>query len=215
MNENLKKAIMLYATESTEKLFEYLNGLSKPSLIGTFIDFLTVYLNDKNSSKLRELITLWIAGCKPNLEKLGYNGYKMDIESGKRIECEVKPQNVDKKNKKLNGGGSFNDYTPERFQKDLEKNPTILVSGFVKGKLIFVFAFPFRCLREKLSSILNKKFGENRRKKGEYVRSASFSFKDYKNCPDLKIVYIRKDWQKFRNFLTKDIIKFLETYGGF
>ncbi len=76
-----------------------MNGLSKPSLIALFIDLLTLYFNDKNSSRLRELTTLWVCGFQPNTEKLGYNGYR------------IKPQNTDDPKKKLNGGGSFNDYT--------------------------------------------------------------------------------------------------------
>ena len=55
--------------------------------------------------------------------------------------------------KKLNGGGSFNDYTLERFSKDLENNPIILVSGFI--------------------------FPKGQRREGEYLRSAGFSFRDF------------------------------------
>jgi hypothetical protein len=80
-----------------------LNGLSKPSLIALFIEL--------NSSKLRELTTLWLCGFQPNTEKLGYNGYRMDADTGRRVDCEVKPQNTNDPKKKLNGGGSFNDYT--------------------------------------------------------------------------------------------------------
>ena len=121
-----------------------MNGLSKPSLIALFIDLLTLYFNDKNSSRLRELTNLWV---------FGYNGYRMDADTGRRVDCEVKPQNTDDPRKKLNGGGSFNDYTLQRFSKDLENNPIILVSGFI--------------------------FPKGQRKEGEYLRSAGFSFRDY------------------------------------
>jgi hypothetical protein len=89
----------------------------------------------------------------------------MDVDTGKRIDCEVKPQNTDSPKKKLTGRGSFNDYTLERFNKDLENNPTILVSGFVGGKLIYVFEFKFKCLIKKLKSQLDHKFQEGQRKK--------------------------------------------------
>lgn len=75
MNENLKKAIVLYAT-SESKLYDFLNSLSKPTLISILIDFLTIYFNDNNSSTLRELTALYIAGFEPLRGKLGYNGYK-------------------------------------------------------------------------------------------------------------------------------------------
>jgi hypothetical protein len=97
---NLKASIEIYSTKRTEELIEFLNGLSKPSLIALFIDLLTLYFNDKNSSRLRELTTSWV---------FGYNGYRMDADNGRRVDREVKPQNTDDPRKKLNGGGSFND----------------------------------------------------------------------------------------------------------
>jgi len=46
-----------------------------------------------------------------------------------------------------------------------------LVSGFVGGRLIYIFS-------------------EGQRKEGEYLRSAGFSFRDYKDCPSLKLAYL-------------------------
>jgi hypothetical protein len=110
----------------------------------------------------------------------------MDVDTGKRIDCEVKPQNTDDPRKKLSGGGSFNDYTLERFSKDLENNPIILVSG-----LIYIFEFRFECLKEKLKGLLERRFPKGQRREGEYLRSAGFSFRDYKDCPSLKLAYLR------------------------
>jgi hypothetical protein len=181
---NLKASVEIYSTKRPEELIEFLNGLSKPSLIALFIDLLTLYFNDKNSSRLRELTTLWVCGFQPNTEKLGYNGYRMDADTGRRFDCEVKPQNTDDPRKKLNGGGSFNDYTLERFSKDLENNPIILVSGFVGGKI--------------------------KRREVEYLRSAGFSFRDYKDCPSLKLAYLRDDWRSFKDYLARDLTKYFE-----
>jgi len=47
-----------------------------------------------------------------------------------------------------------------------------LVSGFVGGKLIYIFP-------------------KGQRREGEYLRSAGFSFRDYKDCPSLKLAYLR------------------------
>jgi len=209
-NPNLRKTIELYSTRSSEELVQFLNGLSKPSLIAICIDLLTLYFNDKNSSRLRELTTLWMCGFQPNLEKLGYNGYRMDVDAGRRVDCEVKPQNTDDPRKKLNGGGSFNDYTLERFSRDLENNPIILVSGFVGGKLIYIFEFKFECLKEKLKGLLERRFPEGQRREGEYLRSAGFSFRDYKDCPSLKLAYLRDDWYSFKDYLSRDLTKYFE-----
>ena len=209
-NQNLKHSIQLYSTKNVDALFDYLNGLSKPSLIALYIDVLTLYFNDKNSSKLRELTTLWVCGFQPNAEKLGYNGYKMNADTGERIDCEVKPQNTNDPKKKLNGGGSFNDYTRERFERDASNNPVILISGFVMGKLIYIFEIRFACLKARLNELLDKKFSERRREAGEYLRSASFTFKDYRDCSFLRLAYLRENWRDFRSYLSKDLVKYFE-----
>ncbi|EDP75475.1 hypothetical protein [Hydrogenivirga sp. 128-5-R1-1] len=142
MNETLLKAIKLYATNTGDEFVKFLNGLSKPTLIGVFTDLLTLYMNDKNSSKLREMITAVISGYEFSTEKLGYNGYKMAAPGGTKVFCEIKPKNTyDCEKKKLNGGGTFNDYTPERFEK---------------GKLLFILEFPFTCLKSKIEYQLKK-----------------------------------------------------------
>ncbi|WP_457601485.1 hypothetical protein [Hydrogenivirga sp.] len=55
MNDTLLRAIEIYATRSSAEFLSFLNGLSKPTLMSLFTDLLTFYMNDKNSSKLREL----------------------------------------------------------------------------------------------------------------------------------------------------------------
>ncbi len=212
MNETLLKAIQLYATATSDELLRFLNGLSKPTLIGLFTDLLTFYMNDKNSSKLRELITAVISGYEFSTEKLGYNGYKTVAPDGVKVFCEIKPKNIDNCNKKkLNGGGSFNDYTPERFEKDLKENLNIVVSGFVRGKLVYILEFPFACLKDCIELKLKKRFGESmHRRSGEYLRSASFSFKNYKNCPRLKAVYVNPKISQFEKCLSRELYSFLK-----
>ncbi len=217
MNENLRKAMILYATQSHRELDTFLDGLSKPTLKALFTDLLTVYFNDKNSSKLRELTTLYVAGYEPENTKLGYNGYKLDVATGSKVYCEVKPQNVSSvlqgKIRKLNGGGSFNDYTPERFKKDIENNPIVLCSGFIDGQLIYVFEFEFRCLENRLRHLIEKKFGNRGREKGEYIRSASFSINDYFNCDSFEVIYIRPDYANFSKFIHRSLLSVLKSYA--
>ncbi len=78
---------------------------------------------------IRELVTVSLAGYSHIEKKVGYNGMRLNTY-GKPEYCEAKPQNVRLDGKrKLNGGGSFNDYTWERFRKDERENPNILTSG--------------------------------------------------------------------------------------
>ncbi len=135
MNKELAEIVKIYATKSDKELIEYLLGKSKNNLIAVLIDLITIYINDKNSSTLREFITVTLAGYKHTEGKIGYNGYKQNVY-GKPLKCEAKPQNIRSDGKrKLNGGGNFTDYTHERLERDLQENLNMLVSGFIDGKL--------------------------------------------------------------------------------
>jgi hypothetical protein len=191
MNQDLAQIVTYYATKTHKELNELLLSKSKDNLIAIFTDLLTAYINDKNSSSLREFITVSIAGYEHNANKLGYNGYKHNSAiGGKPISCEAKPKNIqsegynERKTKpKLNGEGGFNDYTIERFEKDLKENPNLLSSGFVDGQLLYVLEFSFFSIANRLKSQLPE-----HRQKGTYKRMASFNFAHYKDTP-IKIVY--------------------------
>lgn len=149
-------------------------------------------MNDKNSSTLREFITVSLAGYKHRPEKIGHNGFRQNTEIGGEVKsCEAKPQNIsseDTKNKKssrkLDGGGNFTDYTNKRLKKDLTNDLSLLISGFVDGQLLYVFEFPFRfkSFVKRLKIQLKKRFPKGD-KSGQYLRGDRFNYKDYMNCP--------------------------------
>ncbi len=138
MNKELVEILKLYSTGTHEALSTYLVGKSKDTLIGILVDLITMYINDKNSSTVREFITVTIAGYNHKEKKIGYNGFKHDTFSGRTINCEAKPKNVDTHSDspdKLKGYGNFSDYTFARLEKDIqEEGLHILSSGFVDGK---------------------------------------------------------------------------------
>jgi len=221
MNKTLEHLLITYATQPHRILAQEVNGLSRGTLEATLIDLLTLYLNDANSSTVRELITLRLAGYQPVEGKLGYNGYRMmAIDGSQRTEkhfCEVKPVNVHRKedgswSRRLNGGGNFSDYTPERLKQHLEEpHLQMLVSGFVDGRLVYILEFPFQCLESRLRERLTKRFPGDVRKANEYLRSASFSFKDYASCFREKgrLVYRVAPLDPFRGALTQSFYEFL------
>ena len=118
MNATLSKIIKSYSTDKHSKYISELHNLSKDRLIAIFTDLLTTYINDKNSSTLREYLTVSIAGYTHSINKIGYNGFKHNTV-GKAISCEAKPRNFysqdfkdyqrgkRKSIRKLNGGGNF------------------------------------------------------------------------------------------------------------
>jgi len=126
MNNELSEVIKTYATKSHKELANLLLDKSKDKLISLLSDLLTIYINDKNSSTIREFLTVSMSGYTHRDTKIGYNGFKQSSEiGGDPIACEAKPQNINtednkkrKSPRKLNGGGNFTDYTHKRLIKD-------------------------------------------------------------------------------------------------
>ena len=231
MNQDLSNIIRIYSTGTHTELNNYLLGKSKDTLIGMFVDLLTMYINDKNSSTIREFITVTLAGYSHKEGKIGYNGFKQDaFISGKTLKCEAKPKNFDSEEfekykrrerktspAKLNGGGNFTDYTPLRLVKDKqEKDLNMLISGFVDGKLIYIIEFPFaspsfvKNLEVKIRKWLRKLKG-SKSIKGQFLRSADFDYKDFIESPNLKIVYLlnRDELAKYNPYISKGFYEFL------
>lgn len=221
MNETLKSLLLTYTKESHKVLSNKILDLSKETIKSCLIDLLTIYINDKNSSTLREYLTVTIAGYTHNSNKIGYNGYKLNVPNIP-VNCEAKPKNlcsqdfIDYKNgnrhskpNKLNGGGNFTDYTWARFDKDKQSNLNMLISGFIDGKIIFIIEFPFNSYNfiNKLHSQLVKKF-PNGDIEGYYLRSASFSFKDYKH-DKYSIIYVSQNIMDFEEYIDKELFKIL------
>lgn len=227
MNKELAEVIRLYSTAPHGELDEYLLGKSKNNLIAMLLDLLTMYINDKNSSTLREYVTVIVAGYNHTEEKIGYNGYKQSsILGGKPIMCEAKPKNFDTtewekfKNKmrktppsKLKGAGNFTDYTHERLEKDKKENPNMLISGFVNGKLMYILESPFNCktFTSKLLKQLERQFSKESRKPKEFLRSADFDYRDYADCDKLKIGYLLKkvELERYKDYFQKKFYELL------
>ena len=189
VNENLKDMIVNYAVKNQPDFDEWFSSLSHEELKSVTCGLLTMYFNDLNSSTLREYVTTLLSGFTPSTEKLGYNGYRDEYPHG-QVPCETKPKNIRTPNptSKLNGSGNFTDLTWEKFDRYQAENPTMLVSGFIDGRMIFIFQFPFTspCFIQRLKEQLRKRFPDREDKLGEYLRSGDFSFKHYKNDPSLE-----------------------------
>lgn len=213
MNQDLAQIVTYYATRPHKELSELLLSKSKDNLISILTDLLTAYINDKNSSSLREFVTVSIAGYQHNPSKLGYNGFKQNSAiGGKPISCEAKPKNIQtegydqKKSKpKLNGEGGFNDYTTERLKKDARENLNLLSSGFIDGELQYILEFPFSVVYKRLKKQLPEK-----RTVGTYTRMASFNFSHYADYPHIKVIYMNKQViEKNQKYFNKNFYSFL------
>ena len=211
MRKTLERAIRVYS-EGSEDFRKHLAKHAQKELIEIFSDLLTIYINDVNSSTIREALTLLLAGYERRPGKIGYNGFKTD-DMGRTINCEVKPKNIrreeGKQIKKLNGGGNFTDYTWNRLEKDKEENPNMLVSGFVDGKILYILEFPFRTdsFMNKLQKQLQDKFPHGD-EQGMFLRSASFLWRDY--IDSARLIYKAQDLANHSDFLVGKFLQKLE-----
>ena len=145
-------------------------------------------MNDKNSSTARELAILQESKYNHLEGKLNYDGYK-DNEF-----VEVKLRNLDTNNvrSRLNGEGNYTDYTWERFKHHLNDNPTLLVGGFIDGRLIYIFKFKYSSegFINRITERLTSYFGniDNERIPNHYLRSLSFNYSHYKD--DAELIYV-------------------------
>ncbi|MGQ9706723.1 MAG: hypothetical protein ACUVWP_06965 [bacterium] len=146
-----------------------------------------------------------LSGYSYSFDKLGYNGIN---EFGP---AEVKPVNITSEKRKLNGGDNFTDLTYRRFNKYKKDKLTMLISGFIDGNLIYIIKLPFNCrnfvryLRERL----DRYYEEGKDKKGVYLRSVSFNYKNYEDCSNLEIVFLNDDLDKYKDRLTINFYSFL------
>lgn len=213
MNKTIEALLKTYVTRDHKALREEIEGYSKDTIAAALTDLITQYMNDKNSSTLREFMVVTLSGFQVYEEKLGYNGYRQSVATGHTEVCEAKPVNVTSKegrfSRKLSGGGNFSDYTPERLKKDLELNPTMLLGGFADGILLYIISIPFSDLNTKLERDLNKQFHGKPRPVGTYLRSANFNFEDYKDSSELRIIYKSERLKSFSASMTSNFFEWL------
>ena len=93
----------------------------------------------------------------------------------------------------------------------------MLISGFIDGKLIYIFEFPFKNndFTAKLKKQLEKAFPNRIRKKGVFLRSASFDFKDFIFSNNFKVNFILKkeELENYKEFFNGNFYKELIKYA--
>lgn len=76
MNKELSEVLKIYSTKPHSEFNNRLINSSKETLVSLFTDILTMYINDKNSSTIREYLTVTISGYNHTENKIGFNGFK-------------------------------------------------------------------------------------------------------------------------------------------
>jgi hypothetical protein len=153
-----------------------------PRKVKLWLDsILYLYLNDKNSSSIREYITYQKVKSyyedkgtgwkfKYNRRKRGYDAKAEKNVNNRKLtlHIEIKPKNAEKLGfRDLHIG--ISDYTPERLRKDLKKVNsnsflTYVTSGFIRGQLMYVIETPFICVMPTLLELLIERYAPNEKK---------------------------------------------------
>lgn len=219
VNKELMNILKAYS-ENHNIYFELISTKSKENIVAILTDLIKITINDKNSSNLREMITAVLTGYIPNEEKIGYDGYK--IENGiKKNFIEIKPKNIytkenGKLNSKLNGSGNFTDFRWAKLERIKKDDIYMVISGFSHGKIVYILKFKFNTndFLNKLERQLIKRFPEKKDIEGQWLRSATFGFKDYKNAESLELIYKCQDIENHKKEITKNLYEWLTNNEG-
>lgn len=163
------------------------------------------YLDDSNSSTLREAVTSNICGYKWSSDKLGYDALN---ESTDR-HVEIKPKRYS--SGLFNGGGNFTDLTPERFSRIKKDNPAMICSFFVYGRLGYIFEFDFADIADAIWENVYTKCVVDR---NQYARSSTFNYAHWINSPNLKKHYINLPLLTSKKCLNKKFFTQLDLKYG-
>lgn len=178
------------------KIYEKADQLTKELIMG--------WLTDKNSSTVREEITLYIANCTKFDSKHGPDG--IHNISKKLVECKpqyayLKPTG---KYNKLTGGNCYNDITYDKIEES--KDYDVYFSGFAEDKLVCIVKFPFahiqKLIQQKLDNKIKSAKIKLKQNKTPPRCSVRFSWKDWINCTELQIIYLNTN--KINMYMSKD-----------
>ena len=112
-------------------------------------------------------------------------------------------------NKRLNGGGGYADYTLTRLANDKSKGDKLylMVSGFVDSDLVYAFKLPHN----------HEGFMNHIEDKTKYFMGLgkrilpTFSYKNYEDCEDIELVYLRDNIDSYSSNISGPFLKFLKT----
>ena len=191
MKEELLDLIVAYSKGDLSKE-EVIEGHGEMTM-----DFLELYINDSNSSTLREAITCKVLGLDFTGKKLGYDS--------KHTNEEIKPRNAQTSATKiLDGWGNYSDLTWRRHNKYIADDVTVHVSGFVDGLLMYIVKFKYVDLAPYFQVMLERDLPDGDQKH-KYVRTAWFTYTNIKDLPSFEIEFIRGNISDFEYKFRKDL----------
>lgn len=144
-----------------------------------------MYMGDGNSSTVREIATVLVAGYVPLGGKRGRDA--IDPVTGKKKE--VKPRSFNPEKPSIAGIAWFSDYHWERYAKDMKDELDIVHSLFINGRIAYVVEFGIQAVSKRLEEHLHRHITVNGQ---SYVRKADWSFAHWGSHPSTRIHHV--DW---------------------
>ncbi|NBP55807.1 hypothetical protein EBU71_04575 [bacterium] len=178
---------------------------------------LEVNLTDPNFSSLAEAVPLEMCGYEQVPGKHGYDGYLGSSPEDAQEVVEAKPEKSYLKEDgsvsgKLNGGGSYADYTIERLERDksLGDKLVLLISGWVNGDLIYVYKVPHNHPNfvHKIEERTNQLISQGKRV------LPSFSYTNYMDCQDIRLVFLKDNLSDYSQYMSRPFYNWLLTLKG-
>lgn len=164
-----------------------------------FKNLFLYYLNDNNSSSIREAVTAKVANCFWLNKKHGLDA--VDQKTGKAKE--IKPRLWNEKTPS-SGGGNFNDMTISRLEEFIKEDFGVICSLFAKNRLMYVIEFPITIICEHLRERINKA------KLGKRV-SPSFGYVHFMNNEKVKLHYFNEELMLRYKCVSEKHFKFIKS----
>lgn len=160
-------------------------------------------------SEWPEMHTVITAGYIHDNRRFGFDGFKdsrpCEAKSSSRtIKKDLLSKYLDGKiqNKKdlikgaFDGSGTFSKFTHRAFKKHVDSDVIMLISGYANGVLLYVIEFPFNYpgfANMVHNSLVKSLPGGDQ---GGLSKTISFSYIAYKDCPDVKVKFLTREYNK-------------------
>ena len=160
-------------------------------------------------SEWAEMHTVITSGYAHDNRRFGFDGFKdshpCEAKSSSRtIKKDVLSKYLNGKiqNKKdlikgaFDGSGIFSKFTHKAFNKHVDSNVIMLISGYVNGVLLYIIEFPFNytSFANMVHNSLIKSLPSG--DQGGLSKTISFSYISYKDCPDIKVKFLTREYNK-------------------
>jgi hypothetical protein len=165
-------------------------------------------LNDKTGSSFKEECVISYLGIEHRgLKKHGSDGFR----NGRLVE--FKPETFYEGIRKyhLTGGASFNDITQKKNLYYINIDLLMITAGFYEENLLYILEFPYRIIGECMKTKISDTIAYNQKRTDDKTTRVvpRFSYFDYKDYADVKLIFRRKDIYSYEKCMTSQFYRYI------